>query len=58
MAQVKATGAFPGLVLKQRKIIHSNTRRKIVFTELIEKSKLWISDIEGNFNYMVFASPL
>lgn len=52
MAQVKATGALLRLVLKERKIIYSNAGIKIGSTKLTEKSKLCISDVEGDFNYL------
>lgn len=56
MAQVKTTGALLGLMLQQKKIIYSDVGRKTDFTKLIKKSKLWmVSDVEGNFNYMIFA---
>lgn len=40
MAQVKATRAFLGLMLKQKKIIGSDAGRKLGYTELTKKSKL------------------
>lgn len=59
MAHVKATEAFLGLVLKQRKITYSNAGRKICSTELTEKPKLrMINDIKVNFNYLIFASHM
>lgn len=59
MAHVKATEAFLGLVLKQRKVTYSNAGRKMRSTELTDKPKLWmINDIKVNFNYLIFASHM
>lgn len=56
MTKVKATRVLLGLMLKQKKIICSDAGRKLGYTELTKKSKLWmVSDVEGNFNYMIFA---
>ena len=58
MVPVKATGAFLGLMLrheKEKKKMYPNAGEKWALLNLTTKSKLCISDVEDNFNYVISA---